>query len=138
MGTCRYGEGVVTVMECLIIGAGPAGLTAATYLARFRRQVLVVDGGASRASWIPVSHNMPGFPDGVAGPELLGRMRTQASRYGAEFVSGEVEQLKTLPDGRFVAMVGGQGIEAERVLLATGGLDVEPELPGVRDAVGRG
>ena len=128
----------MAVMECLIIGAGPAGLTAATYLARFRRRVLVVDGGASRASWIPVSHNLPGFPDGVAGPELLDRMRTQALRYGAEFVSGEVEQLKTLPDGRFVAMVGGQGIEAERVLLATGGLDVEPELPGVRDAVGRG
>ena len=89
--------------ECLIIGAGPAGLTAATYLARFRRRVLVVDGGASRASWIPVSHNLPGFPDGVPGPDLLDRMRTQALRYGARIVPGRVERLDRLPGGGFAA-----------------------------------
>lgn len=125
-------------MDCLIVGAGPAGLTAATYLARFRRRVLVVDNGASRASWIPVSHNLPGFPDGIAGPELLDRMRSQTLQYGAEALNGEVERLKALPDGGFAAEVGGRSIRAERVLLATGGLDVEPELPGVRDAVRRG
>ena len=125
-------------MECIIIGAGPAGLTAATYLARFRRRVLVVDGGASRASWIPVSHNLPGFPDGVPGPALLDRMRTQALRYGARIVPGRVERLEKLPGDRFAAAVGGRRVEAERVLLATGGLDVEPELPGIRDAVRRG
>ena len=125
-------------MDCLIIGAGPAGLTAATYLARFRRRALVLDSGASRASWIPVSHNMPGFPDGVAGPDLLRRMRAQALRYGATIQPGEVERLERRPNGGFTAFVGGQRVEAERVLLATGGLDVEPELPGVRDAVQRG
>lgn len=124
--------------ECLIIGAGPAGLTAATYLARFRRRVLVVDGGASRASWIPVSHNLPGFPDGVPGPELLDRMRTQALRYGARIVPGPVERLDRLPGGGFAATLGGRSVEAERVLMATGGLDVEPALPGIRDAVRRG
>ena len=55
-------------MDCLVIGAGPAGLTAATYLARFRREALVLHSGASRASWIPISHNVPGFPEGIAGP----------------------------------------------------------------------
>ena len=53
--------------DCLVIGGGPAGLTAAIYLARFHLSVLVVDGGESRASWIPVSHNHAGFPDGIGG-----------------------------------------------------------------------
>lgn len=125
-------------MDCLIIGAGPAGLTAATYLARFRRRALVLDSGASRASWIPVSHNVPGFPDGVTGPALLRRMRAQALRYGASIQPGEVERLQRRPDGGFTAFAGREEVQAERVLLATGGLDVEPELPGVRDAVRRG
>ena len=59
--------------EILIIGAGPAGLTAATYLARFRRRVLVADGGSPRACWIPVSHNLPGFPHGITGDAILRR-----------------------------------------------------------------
>ena len=125
-------------MDCLVIGAGPAGLTAAIYLARFRRRVVVIDGGASRASWIPVSHNMPGFPEGVGGPDLLDRMRSQALQYGAEIRPGEVERLQALPEGGFIATANGQDFRAERVLLATGGLDVEPDLPGVRDAVRRG
>ena len=65
-------------LDCLIIGAGPAGLTAATYLARFHRRSLVVDAGSSRARWIPTSHNCPGFPFGVAGPKLLEKLRAQA------------------------------------------------------------
>src|SRR4051794_16166723 len=125
-------------MDCLIIGAGPAGLTAATYLARFRRRTVVVDSGSSRASWIPISHNVPGFPAGVAGPELLTRMGAQARQYGAEVLAGEVTALNLLPDGKFIALADGRTIHASRVLLATGGLDVEPELPGVANAVQRG
>ena len=125
-------------MDCLVIGAGPAGLTAATYFARFRRRVLAIDSGASRASWIPVSHNVPGFPLGVGGPELLARMRAQAAQYGAELRTGEVAALEALPGGGFLATADGSSIHAERVLLATGGLDIEPELPGVRDAVRQG
>jgi thioredoxin reductase (NADPH) len=66
------------LLDCLVIGAGPAGLTAAIYLARYRRHFVVVDGAASRDSLIPRSHNYPGFPVGIPGNELLGRMRTQA------------------------------------------------------------
>ena len=65
-------------LDCLIIGGGPAGLTAAIYLARFRRRCLVLDAGASRASYIPNSHNYPGFPPGISGPDLLARLREQA------------------------------------------------------------
>jgi thioredoxin reductase (NADPH) len=125
-------------MDCLVIGAGPAGLTAAVYLARFRRTVVVIDGGASRASWIPVSHNILGFPEGLSGDALLDRLRTQATQYGATILNGQVSGLTLLRDGSFKAVVDGTPMQAQCVLLATGGLDVEPELPGVRDAVRRG
>jgi thioredoxin reductase (NADPH) len=126
-------------MDCLVIGGGPGGLTAAIYLARFLRDFLVVDAGASRAAWIPCSHNHAGFPDGgIPGPELLARMRRQAERYGARIVQGEVASLERGHDGVFVARFGGRTVEARRVLLATGSQDVEPELPDIDGAIRRG
>ena len=125
-------------MECLVIGGGPAGLTAAIYLARFRRDFIVIDGGASRADWIPLSHNHAGFPDGIGGPDLIARMRAQARRYGARIVRGEVGSLDLLDDGSFSATVGTETIRAQKVLLATGVVDIEPELPNLADAVRSG
>jgi thioredoxin reductase (NADPH) len=124
-------------LDCLVIGAGPAGLTAAVYLARYRRDFLVVDAGASRAGWIPVSHNLPAFPDGIPGPELLARMRAAAERHGARVEAGEVRRLERAGDG-FAADLGGRTVTARRVLLATGVDDVQPELPDLEDAVRRG
>jgi thioredoxin reductase (NADPH) len=124
--------------ECLIIGGGPAGLTAATYLGRFRRQVLLVDSGASRAAWIPVTHNLIGFTEGISGPALLTRMRAQAARYGVKAMQGEVVQLSRPDEGHFQARIGDVLISAERIVLATGGLDVEPNIPDVRGAVADG
>jgi thioredoxin reductase (NADPH) len=131
-------DGVTNVWDCLIIGAGPAGLTAATYLGRFRRRVCAIDSGASRAAWIPISHNLIGFPDGIGGPALLERMRVQAREYGAVLQQGEITELTALTGGGFRARLGDEIVTAQRVLLATGGLDVEPELPGIRNAVQRG
>jgi thioredoxin reductase (NADPH) len=125
-------------LDCLIVGGGPAGLTAAIYLARFRRNFMVVDAGASRAAWIPCTHNHPGFPDGIRGTELLGRMRDQAGRHGARVVPGEVRRLERLPDGTFSAWIGDGSRRAKFVLLATGVEDIEPELPHVEHAVRRG
>src|SRR3546814_8389245 len=73
--------------DCIIIGGGPAGLTAATYLGRFLRATLVIDAGAGRAASIPTTHNLIGFPEGISGEELLSRMRQHAVGYGAELVS---------------------------------------------------
>jgi thioredoxin reductase (NADPH) len=81
-------------LDCLVIGAGPASLTTALYLARFRRTFQVIDSGASRASLIPLSHNYPGFPEGIAGDQLLARFRAQALRYGSDIVSGVVSRLE--------------------------------------------
>jgi thioredoxin reductase (NADPH) len=122
--------------EVLIVGAGPAGLTAATYLARFRRRVLVADGGAPRACWIPVSHNMPGFPHGITGDDILKRMTEQAGEYGAVIEGDRVEGLKRDGEG-FIARLNGREVRIRAVLLATGVIDHHPDLPGVERAVER-
>ncbi|WP_374274946.1 NAD(P)/FAD-dependent oxidoreductase [Brevundimonas sp.] len=124
--------------EVLIIGAGPAGLTAATYLARFHRRVLVADGGEPRACWIPVSHNMPGFPKGITGEAILTRMREQAEEYGAAIESGEVTVLRRLGDHDFEAELNGRTLRIPAVLLATGVVDHHPDLPGVERGIARG
>lgn len=114
-------------IDCLIVGGGPAGLTAAIYLARFLRRVLLVDAGGSRALWIPTSHNHAGFPDGITGPELLERMREQAMRYGAQIRNAKVDHIEQRGE-RFVAHVGGDLAEATTVLLATGVTNHRPPL----------
>ncbi|GAA0610925.1 NAD(P)/FAD-dependent oxidoreductase [Brevundimonas kwangchunensis] len=122
--------------EVLVIGAGPAGLTAATYLARFRRRVLVADGGPSRACWIPISHNMPGFPRGITGDAILSRMTEQAEEYGAVLERGLIENLRVEGEG-FFARLNGRTLHVRSVLLATGVIDHHPDLPGVERAIER-
>jgi thioredoxin reductase (NADPH) len=124
-------------LDCLIVGGGPAGLTAAIYLARFQRRVLVVDDGNSRAALIPESHNYPGFAGGISGPELLASLREQASRYGVQSQQGRVDELRKSGEA-FEAAVGGKMLRAPRVLLATGIVDETPDIPGLRDAIYRG
>jgi thioredoxin reductase (NADPH) len=124
-------------IDCLVIGAGPAGLTAAVYLARFRRSLAVVDGGQSRAALIPRSHNCPGYPDGIVGTELLKRLRMQGERYGVQVRNGLVERLDLDGDG-FIADAGNGEIRARKVLIATGIVDKEPEMKGLREAIQQG
>ena len=126
------------VWDAIVIGGGPAGLTGAIYLGRFRRNVLVVENGQSRAWRIPRTHNHPGFPAGIEGPDLIGRIRAQAEQYGAEFMEGEVTGLAKGRDGVFQVSLGGTTLRARFVLLATGVRDHDPELPGVERAIERG
>ena len=123
--------------DCLVIGGGPAGLTAAIYLARFRRSVLVIDAGDSRAALIPESHNYPGFPNGISGPDLLKELREQATRYGAELQPGTVTALSQDGEG-FTATFANGSVSARKVVLATGIVDNHPDLPGAYDLVQRG
>ena len=123
------------MLDCLIVGGGPAGLTAAIYLARYRRVTRLIDSGASRAALIPESHNYPGFK-GIGGPELLRRLREQATLHGAVVENGEVTGLERTPeDGGFVARCGGEDIPARCVLLATGLVDERPPIDGFGDSV---
>lgn len=125
-------------LDCLIIGGGPAGLTASIYLARFRRTIVTIDAGASRALWIPVSHNHAGFPEGVHGRVLLDRMKAQAALYGASIVTGSINHLERRADGLFEACTAQATYVARTVLLTTGVIDRAPDLPDLYDAVQRG
>jgi len=119
------------------VGAGPAGLTAATYLARFHRRAVVVDAGKSRARWIPKSHNCPGFPFGVAGTELLDKLRAQATGYGAEIVQGCIARLEPTGEGFIATAEDGTRWTARYVILATGIVDKMPAMPGLEAAIDR-
>ncbi|WP_043239158.1 NAD(P)/FAD-dependent oxidoreductase [Stutzerimonas azotifigens] len=117
-------------VDCVVVGAGPAGLTAAVYLARFHRSCRVIDAGCSRAAWIPTSHNYPGFPPGISGRALIERLYEQACRYGAEVVRGVVEEIRPHTLG-FEVRYDGHGCVARRVILATG---IQDSLPAMDDA----
>ncbi|XYJ12435.1 NAD(P)/FAD-dependent oxidoreductase [Telluria sp. B2] len=130
------------VFDTLIIGGGPGGLTAAIYLRRFTRNIVVVDKGNSRLCLIPVSHNYPGFPEGVPGSQLLVNLTEQLKRYGGEVRHGEITGLR-LEDGAFVGdYLDDAGetrtIRALTVLLATGVADCGLPIENWREAVAAG
>ena len=117
------------ILDCLIIGGGPAGLTAAIYLARFHLDIMVVDAGKSRASWIPCTRNVSGFPDGIKGIELLQRMRDQACKYGAKIETEFVTKLeRDATSGLFTGTCGSGCATGRTVLLATGVTNRRPPM----------
>ncbi|MCQ4164099.1 NAD(P)/FAD-dependent oxidoreductase [Tahibacter harae] len=120
--------------DCLIIGGGPAGLTAATYLCRFHRSCLVVDAGESRARWIPESNNCPGFPDGIRGPRLLQRLHQHAGSYGVTLEKGLVDRV-SVDGGEFVVCAGARSWRARTVILASGIKDQLPPYAWVEQAI---
>lgn len=127
-----------SIYDTLIIGAGPGGLTAAVYLRRFRRDIIVIDKGHSRLSLIPVTHNFPGFPDGIQGLQLLDNLRCQLGKYGGEVSSGEVMALR-LEGELFVAQrEDGSELRARTVLMATGIIDAGLPIEHWHDAVAAG
>jgi thioredoxin reductase (NADPH) len=114
-------------LDCLIVGGGPAGLTAAIYLARFHLKLRVVDAGKSRASLIPCTNNHAGFPDGISGADLIDRMKAQARKYGAAIETGRVTRLDRI-EGGFEAEYGAGPVTARAVLLATGVANRRPPM----------
>lgn len=115
--------------DCIVIGAGPAGLTVALYLARYRRDCLVVHDNTARAARIPLTHNVPGFPDGIKGTDLLERMTHHAAAYGAQFQEAKVNTVSRLPDHFVVTTNEDKLLKARTVILATGILLNQVSLP---------
>ncbi len=122
-------------LDCLIIGAGPAGISAALYLLRFRRSIMIVDTNQSRALLIPRSHNYPGFLNGISGPVLLKRLKTQLESYSCKIQPILIDALKVNSKGLFIA---NDKIKSRTVILATGVQDIEPKLPQIEEAIHRG
>ncbi len=115
-------------VDCVVVGGGPAGLTAAIYLARFHLSVALFDDGRSRAALIPVTHNLGGFPVGVGGPDLLRRMRFQAESFGAAISPATVDAIARRDGGGFSIAAGGEQLAAHKVLLATGVVNLPPPM----------
>ena len=111
--------------DCIIIGAGPAGLTAAIYLARFHLSIRLFDCGTSRAALIPCTHNHAGFHQGISGTELLARMLEQAERYGAQRELARVTHLEPDEEG-FRIRAEASEFRARTVLVATGVVNNRP------------
>src|SRR3954462_2122793 len=120
--------------ECVIVGAGPAGLNAALVLGRARRRVVVLDDGQPRNYATHEMHGVLGH-DGLDPAELRARGRADLARYGVEVVSAEVEDAEVLDSG--VRLTSARGTDMARtVLLATGMLDEVPDIPGFTDVWG--
>lgn len=122
--------------DCAIIGAGSAGLECGIYLGRYLRNTIIFHGGKPRAEWIPVTHNFPGFPDGITGPNLLRRMRKQALRYGVDIRKERVHSVEGI-DGDFVIKTFSGEISSRKVVFATGVYDIPPEIPDAERYKGR-
>ena len=113
--------------DCIVVGGGPAGLTAALYLARFLRSVTVFDAQEGRARMIPKTHNMGPFPDGISGLDLLDRMRSHAQTYGAIIKNERVSHVSK-ENGVFQVTTK-QGVEEARcVIFAVGVFNHRPPL----------
>jgi thioredoxin reductase (NADPH) len=126
------------IVDCLIVGGGPAGLTAAIYLARYRRSVALVDANESRASLIPKTHNYPGFAAGISGPDLLNVLREQVNGYGVSVKRGTVNSIDRHNDDTFHAMTTFGAFSSRRIILATGLVDKDLPFPRLFDAIKEG
>jgi len=126
--------------KAVIIGTGPAGLTAAIYLARANLSPLVIDGiqpGGQLTTTTEVD-NFPGFPDGIMGPELMENMRRQAERFGANMTAGRVTEVDMSKRPFTLFLEGGETLTADAVIISTGASAKKLGITGESENIGRG
>jgi thioredoxin reductase (NADPH) len=125
--------------KILIVGSGPAGLTAATYAARANLEPVVIEGIAAGGQLMLTTdvENFPGFPDGIMGPELMVKMREQAARFGAEFVTADADRVD-VSSAPFSAWVGEREFRGDAMIITTGASARMLGLPAEQRLLGHG
>ena len=124
----------------VIIGSGPAGLTAAIYAARANLSPLLIEGWQSGGQLTTTTEveNYPGFSKGIMGPELMKEMRGQAERFGTEFLTGDVSAVDLSQRPFRLTIDGEQTVEAAALILATGASAIQLGLPNEQRLTGHG
>jgi thioredoxin reductase (NADPH) len=127
------------VRELIIVGSGPAGLTAALYAARADLRPIVIEGAEAGGQLMLTTdvENYPGFPDGILGPELMMKFREQAERFGAEFVTADVDRVE-LSASPFGAWIGSTEYRSEALIISTGASARMLGLPSEARLLGHG
>lgn len=126
--------------DCAVVGAGPAGLSAALYLGRMRRRVVVIDDKEGRSTWHQINRNYLGFVNGIHASKLREIGREQCERYGVQFVRGRAESVRAEGedrDRRFYLGTTAGNVVARTLILATGVDDHFPEFDGSDECIGR-
>ncbi|MCK4906756.1 MAG: thioredoxin-disulfide reductase [Spirochaetes bacterium] len=127
------------INKVVIIGSGPAGLTAGIYASRSGLSPLIIEGMESGGQLMTTNdvENFPGFPDGITGPELISNMRKQAEKFGTKFVSGDVTSIN-LEKRPFTIEIADEKILTKTLIIATGAKARYPEIDSVKKMIGRG
>jgi thioredoxin reductase (NADPH) len=124
------------IYDSIIIGSGPAGLSASIYLARFNRSVLSIDKEDGRSTYQQVNENYLGFIDGIHATHLRDIGKRQAEKFGAEFIYGEVEDISN-KDGTFEITGELFAYKSRTLIFATGVKDLFPEIKGIEEYIGK-
>jgi thioredoxin reductase (NADPH) len=124
----------------VIIGSGPAGLTAAIYTARANLAPLLIEGWQSGGQLTTTTEveNYPGFATGIMGPELMKDMRAQAARFGTEFVTGDVSAVNFTVQPFSITIDGDRTVQSKTVIIATGASAIQIGVPNEKRLTGHG